>query len=93
MNFSSSVRIQGIHYTLPEQQVGLEQLAAEGRLVSTPETMRDFGFGDCRVSTVPATSTYYRSAVRDRAQRGRRRAERSHSPTHRRAVMLGNVSD
>jgi len=55
MNPSSSIRIHGIHYTLPERQVGLEQLAAEGRLVSTPETMRDFGCGDCRVSSVPAT--------------------------------------
>jgi len=55
MNPSSSIRIHGIHYTLPERQIGLEQLAAEGRLVSTPETMRDFGFGDCRVSSVPAT--------------------------------------
>jgi 3-oxoacyl-[acyl-carrier-protein] synthase-3 len=55
MNPSSSIRIHGIHYTLPERRVGLEQLAAEGRLSSPPETMRDFGFGDCRVSTVPAT--------------------------------------
>ncbi len=55
MNPASPIRIQGIHYTLPEKQVGLEQLSAEGRLLSTPETMRDFGFGDCRVSSVPAT--------------------------------------
>ena len=41
---SDDVHIAGIEYVLPARSVTLEDLAAEGRLHSRPEALRDFGF-------------------------------------------------
>jgi 3-oxoacyl-[acyl-carrier-protein] synthase III len=54
VSVASSIGISGISYILPGELVPLEQLAAEGALLSPIDVLRDFGFQGAHVSDIPA---------------------------------------
>lgn len=55
MSSPSPIGIAAISYLVPDLTKDLDELFREGKLTSSPDVLREFGFRDCRISSASST--------------------------------------